>query len=127
MNINLVFEVPPNAGTANMPISTCNENGGAVNLNDLLSGADAGGVWTETTVPPSSGLSGNQFDGTGQAAGIYTFRYTVSGTNCPDAFTEVMVTVDEPLTATVTASASICNNNDNGNICLLYTSPSPRD
>ena len=72
VNINLVFAVPPNAGTANAPVSVCNDGGSIVNLNDLLSGADAGGVWIETTVPPSSGLSGNQFDGTGQAAGTYT-------------------------------------------------------
>jgi len=120
VSINLVFNPPPNAGIVAMPQSVCNENGNILNLNSLLTGADAGGIWTETSSIPSTGFSGNQFDGIGQIAGDYTFRYTViSGNTCPDDFIEVMVTVEEPFTATLILSDNICNNSDNGNDPIL--------
>ena len=120
VNIDLVFNAPPNAGIVAMSEFVCNENGNILNLNSLLTGADAGGTWTETSATPSTGFSGNQFDGTAQIPGDYTFRYTViSGNTCPDDFTEVTVTVEEPFTATLIASDNICNNTNNGNDPVL--------
>ncbi len=115
VNVDLVFATPPNAGMAATTGSVCNENDGLLDLNTLLNGADAGGIWTETSGNPSSGLSGNTFDGNGQNPGVYTFRYTVSNNNCPDDFTEVMVEVLAPITATVATTGNICNSTDNGN------------
>ncbi len=117
--IDLNFAIPPNSGIATGSISTCNENGNIIDLNNLLNGADAGGVWTETSTNPSTGFSGNLFDGTGQNAGAYEFRYTVSGTDCPDAFTEVTVIVDAPLTATVIDMFTVCNNDIAGNNSIV--------
>ncbi len=115
VNVDLVFATPPNAGMAATTGSVCNENDGLLDLNTLLNGADAGGIWTETSGNPSSGLSGNTFDGNDQNPGVYTFRYTVSNNNCPDDFTEVMVEVLAPITATVATTGNICNSTDNGN------------
>ena len=115
VNIDLVFAPGPNSGTASMTSGVCNENDAILDLNTLLTGADAGGVWTETSPTPSTGLLGNQFDGSGQNPGTYFFRYTVSAINCPDEFTQVMVNVQTPITATVTTSGSVCNTNDGVN------------
>ncbi len=118
VNINLVFATPPNAGTASTPETLCNEADDILDLNTLLIGSDAGGVWTETTTNPSTGFSGNTFDGNGQNPGSYIFRYTVSTANCPDDFTEVTVDVQAPNTATVT-SGTVCNNNSGSNSSVI--------
>ena len=109
----------PNAGTPNTPANVCNENGNIIDLNSLLNGEDVGGTWTEVSTTPSTGLSGNQFDANNQNPGTYTFRYTVSNANCPDDFTDLTVNIDEPFTATLTISTSICNNNDSGNSSIF--------
>ena len=120
VNIDLVFNAPPNAGTPEPNATTCSEGGSVINLNSLLSGADAGGTWMETSSTPSTGLSGNQFDPNGQNIGTYTFRYTVSSTNpCPDDFTEVNVTVETGNTATLETLTLVCNSGINGNITTV--------
>jgi len=75
----------------------CNSAGEFVDMNTLLSGADPGGYWTETTVPvsgsfvPATGI----FTATGVAGGVYTFTYTVPGTApCPDDVAIMTITVN---------------------------------
>jgi|GEM_PF-888822 len=59
-------------------ISLCNTDGTTVDLNDLLDGNNAVGVWLETTgsgqFTPGTGV----FDASGLAAGDYLFTYTVT-------------------------------------------------
>ena len=116
INIDLFFAPAPNPGMATMPGGLCNKDDAILDLNTLLSGADAGGIWTETSPNLSTGFSGNEFDGTGQNPGTYFFRYTVSATNCPDEFTQVSVNVQAPLSATVTTTGNVCNDNNAGNL-----------
>ncbi len=117
--VDLIFVTPPNAGTATGPLDMCNDEQGIVDLNTLLTGADLGGDWSEISTVPSTGFSGDQFDGDGQIPATYIFRYTVSSTICGDVLTEVMINVAAPNTATVTSVATICNNNNNGNSSQL--------
>lgn len=119
VTIDLDFALEANAGTPTGPLDICNDNQGIVDLNTLLTGADAGGVWTETSPTPSTGLSGNQFDGNGQITGTYIFRYTVNLSTCPEDFTEVTINVGAPITATVAASDIVCNNTNNGNSSIV--------
>ena len=115
VNINLIFNTPPSAGSSGANATACNEGGSIVNLFSLLSGADTGGTWTETSMTPSNGLTGNQFDPNGQDLGIYTFRYTVMSSNaCPDDFTEVNVTVETGNTATLEPLTLVCNSSASG-------------
>jgi PKD repeat protein len=57
-------------------------NNTTLNLNTLLSGADPGGTWAETTGTPSGQFTAGTgvLDGNGLALGAYTFTYTVNPT-----------------------------------------------
>lgn len=90
--------VTPNAGNAGPPLDFCGNAATNVELNTLLSGADAGGVWAETSATPSTGGAFNAAAGTfntaGQALGVYTFSYTVAGQGaCIDATSTVTVNI----------------------------------
>ncbi len=69
----------PDAGT-NGASNLCNNT--TLNLNTLLSGADPGGTWLETTGTPSGQFTAGTgvLDGNGLALGAYTFSYTVNAT-----------------------------------------------
>lgn len=69
----------PDAG-ADGSSNLCNNT--TLNLNTLLSGADAGGTWAETTGTPSGQFTAGTgiLDGNGLALGAYTFTYTVNAT-----------------------------------------------
>ncbi|MDA7501637.1 gliding motility-associated C-terminal domain-containing protein [Chitinophagales bacterium] len=57
----------------------CNDDTTPIDLFELLIGEDAGGTWSELTVPASTGTAfnalGGEFIPDGQAAGVYTFEY----------------------------------------------------
>lgn len=100
----------PDAG-ANGSSNLCNNT--TLNLNTLLSGADAGGVWAETTGTPSGQFTAGTgvLDGNGLALGNYTFTYTVNATapctgNDVSTFTITIIdcSAGTPPTASFTAS-----------------------
>ena len=96
--VSVQVSQPVEAGTQGMPFEACAEDGSLIQLTGLLSGADGGGVWTETSAIPSSGNafdpSSGTFNNLGQNAGIYTFQYTVSADPpCPDDDTELTLTI----------------------------------
>jgi gliding motility-associated-like protein len=102
----------PNAGTAGLPQVFCSSVATNVLLGTLLTGADPGGVWTETSTTPSTGGAFNAaagaFNAAGQAPGVYAFSYTVSGqTVCPDATVEVEVEINATPVADAGADATI--------------------
>ena len=106
----LVVSQPLNAGTAEPPMEVCNDNTTPIDLFTLLNGQDAGGIWKETTIPPSGQLNGNSLDPAGIAEGTYTFEYELDATDpCSDAVTEVSVVVDNAPSANIIPTAEICN------------------
>ncbi|MCB9224680.1 MAG: PKD domain-containing protein [Crocinitomicaceae bacterium] len=99
-----------NAGADNSG-NVCNDN--TLDLNTLLSGADAGGTWVETSGSPSGQFTAGTgvLDGNGLTNGnVYTFTYTVGGVGCSDVATITVTVVDcSVLTTAFTPSAtSIC-------------------
>ncbi|MCH2233440.1 MAG: hypothetical protein MK078_04225, partial [Crocinitomicaceae bacterium] len=99
----------PIAGPDNTA-SLCNTTGTTLDLNTLLSGADAGGTWAETSgsgaFTPGTGV----FDASGLAAGDYTFTYTVTAVApCVDDVADFTITVEEEVTAGLDNTASLCN------------------
>lgn len=89
------------------------------NLNDLLSGEDANGIWTETNTNELSGPNDssvdikNIYDTLG--AGVYSFTYTVSPTNpiCNEKKSNVSIIIEEQLDftgATLVVNSDICEN-----------------
>ena len=90
---------PVNAGTALAPVRVCEGENEPVSLGVLLSGADAGGQWSESSVQPSTGgafdAGAGTFNPAAQAPGTYTFVYTLDAADpCPDAATEVTVVIE---------------------------------
>ncbi len=72
----------PVAGTS-APAMACNdstEGVSVVNLDGTLTGADAGGAWSETTASGVSLADPTMVDFSGVAPGTYTFVYTVAAT-----------------------------------------------
>ncbi|MDY3318721.1 hypothetical protein PG637_04790 [Riemerella anatipestifer] len=70
-----------NAGTGQTVNLTYDETIGTnINLFDYLQGEyDGFGTWTETTIPSSSLLVGNQWRVSSAQSGTYSFKYTVTG------------------------------------------------
>ena len=66
-----------NAGADDLTNPICS---GTLDLNTLLSGADPGGIWSETTAPPSGQFNTTTgvFTVGGLAPGTYTFQYSVT-------------------------------------------------
>jgi subtilisin-like proprotein convertase family protein len=75
---------PVHAGIPNAPRHVCAGLNEAVQVGDLLDGADPGGVWSEVSaVPSTSGAfdaASGVFHTSGQVKGTYTFRYGVQAT-----------------------------------------------
>ncbi len=97
--ITVNISAPSSAGSASSTAEVCaTTETPAVILDNLLSGQDPGGTWTETSTSLStSGLSnGNEFNPVGEAAGTYAFTYTQNNGACGIFSTEVFVTVTVP-------------------------------
>lgn len=96
------------SNSANM----CNST--TINLTTLLSGADSGGTWTETTATPSGQFTAATaiFDANGVAPGIYTFDYSMTGTApCPNTTATMTITVTActgPIAAISASSLTVC-------------------
>ena len=86
------------------PLDFCENESKTIPLSGRLSGADSNGIWSETSLFPSSSGAFNPLSGIfktdGQAPGTYIFAYTVIGKlPCPDAVTEVKVIIHKTPTA----------------------------
>ncbi|HLP93551.1 MAG TPA: proprotein convertase P-domain-containing protein [Saprospiraceae bacterium] len=81
--VTVGVNLPPEAGTPNAPLEFCPGTGTNVPLISLLTGADPGGQWQETSVLKSQGGAFNAVAGTfqpnGQTPGTYSFKYLVGG------------------------------------------------
>ncbi|UKN03841.1 PKD domain-containing protein [Paracrocinitomix mangrovi] len=110
-NFTILVTDLPTAGADNTS-TLCNSAGTTLDLNTLLSGADAGGTWAETSGTPS-----NQFntgtavlDASGVTAGTYTFTYDVApnGT-CPGDQAVFTITINQEAIAGSDNISSLCN------------------
>ncbi|MBL7897562.1 MAG: PKD domain-containing protein, partial [Crocinitomicaceae bacterium] len=111
----------PNAG-ADGTSNICNN--ATLNLNTLLSGADAGGTWAETSGTPSGQFTAGTgvLDGNGLGVGnVYTFTYTVSASCGSDVSSFTITVIDcsagTPPTAAFTPSATTICAGD----CITFT------
>jgi len=110
VNINVLRN--PTAGVAAAPLQFCAGESSLVSLATLLIGADAGGMWVETSANPSTGGAFNPANGTfnvvSQAPGTYLFSYVVAGPGpCPDDMTTVEVVIEANPTADAGATATL--------------------
>ncbi|MFK7771466.1 MAG: gliding motility-associated C-terminal domain-containing protein [Saprospiraceae bacterium] len=107
---------PVNAGTANPSTSLCSVDAAMINLQNELIGADANGIWTETSANPSSGISFDpttgSFNTDGQDPGTYTFEYFLAGPGaCPDDSEVVTIIVEQTPIAFIDLPIALdCNN-----------------
>ncbi len=103
---DITVSQPVDAGQALDPLEFCSDAVEVVTLADLITGADPGGQWVETSSVPSFGGAFNAaagtFNTTGQAAGVYTFTYRLDADE-PCVDDETTVTVE--LVAVPTADA----------------------
>ncbi|PRZ21117.1 gliding motility-associated C-terminal domain-containing protein [Flavobacterium granuli] len=88
-------------------------------LNDLLSGEDTNGIWTEASSNELSDLSDSSVDIKNiyntLGAGVYSFTYTVSSTNpiCSEKKSNVRIIIEEQLDftgASLVVNSDICEN-----------------
>lgn len=111
--VSITVNAAANAGADNTA-NVCNNGGSTtLDLNTLLSGADAGGAWTETSGTPSGQFTAatGMFDGNGLATGnIYTFDYTVTGTApCPNDVSTMTITIIDCSSGNITADFTANN------------------
>ncbi|MEX1001053.1 MAG: PKD domain-containing protein [Crocinitomicaceae bacterium] len=93
--VNYITVDPQADAGADVNSNEC--EGITVDVNTLLSGADAGGTWVETTGTPSGQFTAGtgDFNTTGLPIGnSYTFEYTVGTAPCDDVST-VTVTIQD--------------------------------
>ena len=97
-SVTVTVHQPVNAGTANAPVTLCAGQSQLIQLGNLIGGEDAGGIWAETSVLPSSSGAFNGNNGTfntnAQLAGTYTFSYSLQASApCVSQSTSVIVTI----------------------------------
>ena len=108
-NFTVTVQDEVNAGLDNNT-QICNTAGSSVNLNTLLSGADAGGTWVETSASGAFTPATGVLNTAGLTAGAYTFTYTVTGiAPCPNDVANFTVTVQQEAIAGADNSAQSCN------------------
>ncbi len=106
---------PVTAGTADAPLEFCAGTAQIIPLGGLLTGADAGGQWSDvSTVPALPGAfnaAAGTFSTAAQPAGAYVFRYRLDAQEpCPDATNTVSVILHALPNADAGADQSLdCN------------------
>jgi gliding motility-associated-like protein len=88
--LEIMVEEASSAGSPAIMPQLCEGTDSLISLTDLLIGADAGGVWEETSSVPSTGNAFDAANGTfnplSQGAGTYSFTYTTgAGGLCPES------------------------------------------
>ena len=101
--ITLDIIASPNPGVFDESMVICFNSPIQVDLHDLISNEDQGGIWTETSTNPSSGNAFEEtggFNTTSQPEGVYNFMYTVPGNGpCGEESVEVEILIEPAPTA----------------------------
>ena len=95
----ITITAPANAGLALPNPQICASLDTTIALADLIENEDAGGIWSETSTPLSTGGAFNATMGTfrigSQLPGNYSFTYRAdSPGSCPDAEVTVNITIE---------------------------------
>lgn len=101
----------PNAGADNAA-TLCNSPGSTFNLSTLLSGADPGGLWSETTAVPSGQFtpSTSQLNVGNTLPGTYTFAYTIAAAGpCAGDQAIFTITINQFANAGNDNATAVCN------------------
>ncbi|MBI3135429.1 MAG: gliding motility-associated C-terminal domain-containing protein [Bacteroidetes bacterium] len=101
----------PNAGADNTT-SLCNTPGTTLTVSTLLSGADPGGVWAESSAIPSGQFTPGTavLDVANTAAGTYTFTYTIAPAGpCAGDQAVFTVTIAQYANAGSDNATAVCN------------------
>ncbi|MCG8573590.1 MAG: hypothetical protein MI810_01795, partial [Flavobacteriales bacterium] len=107
--VSITAAFPVNAGLDGST-TICNTASSFVNLNTLLSGADPGGVWAETSASGSFDPVTGILNTDGLTAGTYNFTYTATADfPCPPDVADFTVVVQDEVSAGLDNTASICN------------------
>lgn len=101
-------EVGLSAGD-DVPIVVCGDT--LIMLDAVLSNADDVGTYSETVV--SGGLTGNIFNTTGLAEGVYPIIHTVNNANCPPDQALIVVNVSSGPSAGDDVNEQTCDSNVN--------------
>ncbi|NNM15585.1 MAG: hypothetical protein HKO56_02915, partial [Bacteroidia bacterium] len=93
----VVVGVRPDAGfNTDNAVCISAPSAASISLTAMLSGAETGGAWSETT---SSGVDisdPNSVDFSATEPGVYTFEYTLTGTDgCPDDIAVITITAND--------------------------------
>ncbi|MBN4071468.1 gliding motility-associated C-terminal domain-containing protein, partial [Crocinitomix catalasitica] len=109
-NFTVSVEQEVNAGADNTT-QACNYDGTIVDLNTLLFGADAGGVWAETTSSGAFTTGTGVLNLTGLSSGVYNFTYSLTAVApCLNDVANFTVTVDQVPTLTTPNDEEMCDN-----------------
>ncbi len=103
-------QAPLSAGEAATPLHLCVDDGAAVALQSLLSGADAGGRFAQLTGGSQVALNSatGSFVNSGLGAGSYEFGYTVGeGSVCPVDEARIIFEVEAAPTADAGADSEL--------------------
>lgn len=110
-NFSITVTNLPNAGADNAT-SLCNTPGSTFTVSTLLSGADPGGVWTETSVVSSGQFTAatSVLNVANTAAGTYTFTYTIAPSGpCAGDQAVMTITISQYANAGADNAAAVCN------------------
>ncbi len=112
-DLTIVVNNPVDAGTALPALELCSGMDTLVNLIDLIEGADAGGVWVETSALPATPGAFNATNGTLNIApldaGSYTFEYRLTAmAPCANDTTAIEIIVHPTPEMTWDAVSPIC-------------------
>lgn len=120
---------PPNAGNNGSTTLCEGVATSPINLFDIITGEDAGGSWSETTAGPSSGVTignGTSVNFSNVPPGTYSFRYTVTATNCPTDIATATITVPVPLLVALDSKTDAsCNSAADGAINITASGGTP--
>ena len=108
-DLNFTIFAAPEAGQGSS-YGDCADNTAPLDLNQLLSGADAGGSWSFSAGSAEGGTLSPQgiYTPSGADAGNFLFEYTVAGNaDCPDDISMVSVELSAVPVADLVATATL--------------------
>ncbi len=126
-DLTIVVNEPVDAGTALPALEMCSGTNSIINLIDQIQGADANGIWVETSSSPTTAGAFDAGAGTLSVApllpGNYTFEYRLSGiAPCADDTTSIEIIIHPTPEMTWEAESPICQG-ETSTITLTFSEP----